>query len=72
MPCTMTQMLPRSLHSMQTLWPAIAGLRPARKADSTSSNCALLIGQPCSSKSTFTWAEIGVEVASVLMYFGDA
>ena len=38
----------------------------------TSSSCRLSIGQPCSSKSTFTCAEIGVEVASVEMYSGDA
>ena len=72
MPCTITQTVPRCLHSMQTLWAAMAGLRPARNAEITSMSCALLIGQPCSSKSTATCAEIGVDVASVLMYCGEA
>ncbi len=67
MPCTITQTVPRALHSMQTLCAAIAGLRPARNAEITSRSCILLMGQPCSSKSTVTWAEIGVEVASVLI-----
>ena len=38
----------------------------------TSMSCVLLIGQPCNSKSTGTWAEIGLEVASVLIYWGEA
>ena len=38
----------------------------------TSSSWRLSIGQPCSSKSTATCAEIGVEVSSVEMYSGDA
>ena len=38
----------------------------------TSSSWYLLIGQPRSSKSTGTWAAIGVEVARVLMYSGRA
>ena len=38
----------------------------------TSSSWCLLIGHPCSSKSTGTWSLIGVEVASVEMYSGDA
>ena len=70
MPCTITQTVPRRLHSMQTLCAAIAGLRPARNAEITSMSWRLSIGQPRSSKSTGTWAEIGVEVASVLIYSG--
>ena len=73
MPCaTITQTLPRRLHSMQTLVEAMLGRRPCRKAVITSSSWRLLIGQPCSSKSTGTCAEIGVEVSSVEMYSGEA
>ena len=58
---------------MQTL---CAGDRAAggscRKALITSSSWRLSIGQPRSSKSTGTWAAIGVEVASVEMYSGGA
>ena len=73
MPCaTITHTLPRRLHSMHTLCDEIAGLRSLRKALITSSSCRLLMGQPCSSKSTCTWSEIGVEVASVDTYSGDA
>src|ERR1051326_3662763 len=68
----MTQTLPRSLHSTQTLCAPICGLRPASNAEITSSNWFLSIGQPFNSKSTLTCDEIGVEVASVLMYCGDA
>ena len=39
---------------------------------STSSNWCLLIGQPCSSKSTLTCALIGVDVVSVSMKSGRA
>ena len=42
MPCTITQTVPRCLHSMQTLWAAIAGLRPARNAEITSSELHLV------------------------------
>ena len=66
----MTQTVPRNLHSWHTLWPGIAGLRPIRKALMTSSSWPLSIGQPRSSKSTGTWALIGVEVASVFKIFG--
>ena len=48
------------------------GRRSPRKAPITSSSWRLLIGQPCSSKSTGTWALIGVEVSSVDMYSGVA
>ena len=37
-------------------------LRSCRNAAMTSSSCALSIGQPRSSKSTGTWAAIGVEL----------
>jgi len=66
----MTQTVPRSLHSWHTLWPGIDGFRPIRKALMTSSSWPLSIGQPRSSKSTGTWALIGVEVASVFRYSG--
>ena len=68
----MTQTLPRRLHSMQTLVDGMFGRRPCRNAVITSSSWRLSIGQPCSSKSTGTCAEIGVEVASVEMYSGEA
>ncbi len=48
------------------------GRRPCRNAVITSSSWRLLIGQPFSSKSTGTCAEIGVEVSSVEMYSGEA
>ena len=38
----------------------------------TSSSWRLSIGQPCSSKSTGTCAEIGVDVSSVETYSGEA
>ena len=69
---TITQTIPRRLHSVQTLVVGMLGRRPAKKAVSTSSSWRLLIGQPCSSKSTGTWAEIGVDVASVETYSGEA
>ncbi len=72
MPRTSTQAVPRSLHSTQTLCAGVLGLRAFRNAASTSSNWCLLIGQPCSSKSTLTCALIGVEVASVSMKSGRA
>ncbi len=66
MPCaTITQTLPRSLHSMQTLCPGVAGRRPCSNALTVSINWCFEIGQPRSSKSTGTWSAIGVEVASV-------
>ena len=71
-PVTITQTLPRSLHSTQTLWAATLGLRPFRKALTTSSSWRLLGGQPRSSKSTGTWSAMAVEVASVSMYSGVA
>ena len=46
---------------------ARSGRRSPRKALMTSRSCPLSIGQPRSSKSTGTWAEIGVDVASVEM-----
>ena len=46
--------------------------RPARGRVITSSSWWRSIGQPWSSKSTATWAAIGVEVASVEMYSGWA
>ena len=69
---TITQTFPARLHSMQTEWLATAGLRSLRKALITSSSWWRLTGQPCSSKSTWTLAEIGVEVSSVEMYSGEA
>ena len=45
---------------------------PGREAVSTSSSWRRSIGQPCSSKSTSTWAEIGVEVSREAMYSGWA
>ncbi len=48
------------------------GRRPCSVAVITSISWHLLIGQPFSSKSTATCAEIGVEVASVEMYSGEA
>src|SRR5271169_2084645 len=54
-PCaTMTQTVPRSLHSWHTLWPGMDGLRPTRKALMTSSSWPLSMGQPRNSKSTGT------------------
>jgi hypothetical protein len=52
---------------MQTLWARTRGRRRLRCALMTSSSWRLSIGQPLSSKSTGTWALIGVEVPSVLM-----
>ena len=73
MPCaTITQTLPARLHSTQTLWSLIAGRRSCRKALMTSSSWRLSGGQPCSSKSTWTCALAGVEVASVETYSGLA
>ena len=43
---TMTHTVPRRLHSTQTLWVGILGLRPMQERASTSSSCSLLIGQP--------------------------
>ena len=50
---------------VEVLAAFLRGRRPCRKAVITSSSCRLSIGQPWSSKSTGTCAEIGVEVASV-------
>ena len=72
-PCaTITQGTPARLHSTQTLWLSTFGRRPAMNAPTTSSSWCLLIGQPCSSKSTWTWSAIAVEVRSVEMYSGFA
>ena len=47
MPCaTITQTVPRRLHSMQTLVDGMLGRRPCRNAVITSSSWRLLIGQP--------------------------
>src|SRR5215470_8978702 len=54
---TMTHEVPRSLQSWHTL---------------CSGSWPLSIGQPRSSKSTLTWSDTGVEVASVEMYSGRA
>ena len=43
-PATITQTVPRRLHSMQTLCAAIAGLRPARNAEITSDELRLVDG----------------------------
>jgi sulfhydrogenase subunit delta len=64
---TMMHTLPRILHSTHVAWLATLGRRPCRYAEITSSSWRLSIGQPRSSKSTLTWDEIGVEVASVAM-----
>ena len=64
---TITHTLPRSLHSTHTLCVGVFGLRWCKKALMTSSSCCLLIGQPRNSKSTKTWAAIGVERSSVAM-----
>ena len=72
-PCaTMTQTTPRRLHSVHTLVAGMPGRRPWRNAVTTSSSWRLSIGQPRSSKSTGTCAAIGVDVASVEMYSGEA
>ena len=68
----MTQGVPRSLHSTQTLWAGMLGLRPWRQAFSSSSNWPLSIGQPRNSKSTATWSAMGVDSSRVLMYSGWA
>ena len=71
MPCaTITHTLPRRLHSTQTLWAAMLRRRRCRIALSDLDQLRLSIGQPRSSKSTWTWSAIGVEVASVEMYSG--
>ena len=64
---TITHTVPRRLHSMHTLCARTRGRRRFRWALITSSSWRLLIGHPWSSKSTGTWALIGVEVASVEM-----
>src|ERR1700693_3225386 len=64
--------VPRSLHSTHPLVAGVFGLRAFRNAASTSTSWCLLIGQPCSSKSTLTCALIGVEVSSVSMNSGRA
>ena len=64
---TITQTLPRALHSKQTLCAGIVRPPAVEERVITSSSWRLSIGQPCSSKSTSTCAEIGVEVASVEM-----
>jgi hypothetical protein len=69
---TITQGMPRLLHSTQTEWVAMLGRRRCSIAETSSSSWRLLIGQPRSSKSTSTWSAIGVEVASVEMYSGLA
>ena len=61
---TSRQTVPRPLHSWHTECPGITGRRPARVAVITSSSWWRSIGQPCSSKSTSTWAAMGVEVSS--------
>ena len=62
--------MPRPLHSWHTVCPGMTGRRPARGAVRTSSSWPRSIGQPWSSKSTATWAEIGVEVSSVVEVLG--
>ena len=57
---------------MQTLYRGTLGRTPWSSATRRSTSWCLLIGQPRSSKSTSTWSEIGVLVASVLMYSGVA
>ena len=69
---TATHTVPRRLHSTHTLYDGIRGVRPWSAAASTSSSWCLSIGQPRSSKSTATWAEIGVDRASVARYSGWA
>ena len=70
-PCaTATHTAPRRLHSTHTLYVGMRGWRPCTNAPTTSSNCPRSIGQPRSWKSTVTWAAIGVERSSVLMYPG--
>ena len=64
---TITQTFPARLHSTQTEWFATAGLRSFTNALITSSSWWRFTGQPCSSKSTWTLAEIGVEVSRVEM-----
>jgi hypothetical protein len=49
----------------RALVSGMAGLRPASRAVITSSSWRRSMGQPRSSKSTCTCAEIGVDVASV-------
>ena len=69
---TITQTVPRRLHSTQTLSSAIAGGGRAGTRVDHLEQLVLVIGQPRSSKSTGTWSAIGVEVASVQMYSGRA
>ncbi len=69
---TMTQTVPRRLQSGHTLSARVRGRRPATNAVITSSNWRRSIGQPRNSKSTLTWSEIAVEVASDRIYSGLA
>ena len=60
-----------ALHADASSPARSAGAR-AGSAVTTSSSWRLSIGQPRSSKSTGTWSAIGVDVASVEMYSGEA
>ena len=53
-PATITQVVPRALHSKQTLVEGSLGGRPFRSARTVSTSCSLEMGQPRSSRSTFT------------------
>ena len=69
---TVMHVVPRALHSKHTLCPGRSGFRPASSAVSVFTSCRRSIGQPCSSRSTGTWSEAGVEVSNVDRYSGRA
>ena len=71
-PATATQTVPACLHSMHTLCPRTGGGSPFANAAITARSCRLSTGQPRSSKSTGTWSEMPVDVASVEMNWGCA
>src|ERR1022692_1614525 len=68
---TATQTLARRLHSRQTLYVGMLGLRPANMAPINSINWCLLMGQPRSSKSTGTCSATGVDIFSALRRLRD-
>ena len=58
---TITQGVPRRLHSVHTLSALSRGATPSSSEFTTASICGPLTGQPHNSKSTFTWLAMGVE-----------
>ena len=70
---TITQTLPRRLHSMQTLCAAICGLALVQEGADHLEQLALVDRAAAAARSRpCTWALIGVEVSSVEMYSGVA